>query len=147
MEGGGNGRYGTGRHRLSGTSQRKGGTQLAKYAEMIRKLVLDSQKHLTAEEIFAELKKTCPSIVLATVYNNLNRLTDEGKLRRICMEDSPDRYDRPARHDHLLCRSCGALADITLQDLTQALERQVDGEILSYDLMIHYICPKCRKKA
>lgn len=57
MEGGGNGRYRTGQHRLSGTSQGKGETQLAQYTEMIRKLVLDYQEYLTAEEIFAELKK------------------------------------------------------------------------------------------
>ena len=60
---------------------------------------------------------------------------------------SPDRYDRAARHDHLVCRGCGKLTDICFSDLTPALQAQADEEILYYDLKVIYLCPECRQKA
>ena len=61
------------------------------------------------------------------------------------MEGHPDRYDRIARHDHLVCRQCGDLTDIYLEDYTEQLQSQISETILSYDLQIRYICPACRK--
>lgn len=59
---------------------------------------------MTAEQIFLELKKEEPKVVLATVYNNVNGLCREGRIRRISVEGQPDRYDKIQRHDHLVCR-------------------------------------------
>ena len=119
---------------------------MPKYADRILEIVHCSPQHLTAEQIFLEMKKTYPRVALATIYNNLNALSGSGRIRKISTEGSPDRYDRPTRHDHLICRKCGTLSDITLEDLTNMIEKQVGGDILSYDLKINYICPKCRKK-
>ena len=67
-------------------------------------------------------------------------------IRRITLENCPDRYDRAQRHDHLVCGCCGELKDIELEDLTPFLEKGSGEEILSYDLKIRYLCPKCREK-
>ena len=82
---------------------------MSRYAELILELINQSQGHMTAEQIFLELKKTEPRIVQATVYNNLNALCQEGLIRKLSLEGSPDRYDKILRHDHLVCRKCGAL--------------------------------------
>lgn len=63
-------------------------------------------------------------MVLATVYNNLNRLLQEDLIRKISVEGMPDRYDRIQRHDHLVCRACGKLMDIDLGDLTEQFEKR-----------------------
>ena len=52
---------------------------------------------------------------MATVYNHLHQLCEAGQIRRICVDGQPDRYDRMVRHDHLVCRKCGRLTDITLE--------------------------------
>ncbi|WP_242957047.1 transcriptional repressor [Faecalibacterium sp. An122] len=83
-------------------------------------------------------------VVLATVYNNLNSLCQQGKIRKISVEGCPDRYDRNTRHDHLVCRRCGSLADIHLEDITAQLEQQTGFAIDGYDLKIQYLCPRCR---
>lgn len=115
------------------------------------KLILDiinhSGDHLTAEQIFLRLKRIAPKTVLATVYNNLNTLCEEELIRKVSVEGSPDRYDKAVKHDHLVCRRCGALSDITFADLTASLSAQLGEPILSYDLKVNYICPACRKKA
>lgn len=101
---------------------------------------------MTAEEIFLALQQTYPTVVLATVYNNLNRLLQEELIRKISVEGMPDRYDRIQRHDHLVCQGCGKLVDIDLGDLTQRLQTQVDVPILAYDLKLMYLCPECRSR-
>ena len=58
----------------------------------------------------------------------------------------PDRYDRIEKHDHLVCKRCGKLADINLEDLTEALQKQVQVPLLSYDLKLMYLCDDCRKQ-
>lgn len=102
---------------------------------------------MTAEEIFLALRQVYPTVVLATVYNNLNRLLQEDLIRKISVEGLPDRYDRIQRHDHLVCRKCGKLMDIDLGDLTEQFEKTAGIPILSYDLKLHVLCEACREKS
>lgn len=119
---------------------------MTKYAKLIMELIHHSDGHMTAEQIFLKLKQTEPKVVLATVYNNLNTLCEKGLIRRLSMEDSPDRYDKTHKHDHLICQKCGALSDIKFDDLTDHLTQQLGEGFLSYDLKVFYICPNCREK-
>ena len=118
---------------------------MTKYGAKILEIVSASRSHMTAEEIFHALRQTYPSVVLATIYNNLNRLWLEGLIRKVSVEGMPDRYDRIQRHDHLVCKSCGRLLDIDLGDLTAQLEEIAGISILSYDLKLTYLCEECRK--
>ena len=120
---------------------------LTKYAKKILEIVDSSRSHLTADQIFAQLRETYPTVVLATVYNNLTRLWEEDRIRKISVEGMPDRYDRIVRHDHLVCRKCGRLLDVDLGDLTAQLEQKAGIPILSYDLKLVYLCDACRKQS
>lgn len=119
---------------------------MTKYEKKILELVTSSHSHMTAEQVFDALRKTYPTVALATVYNNLNRLLKEGKIRKISVEGMPDRYDRIQRHDHLVCRECGKLSDVDLGDLTGELEAKAGLPIFSYDLKLLYLCEECRQK-
>ena len=120
---------------------------MTKYKEKILEIVEASRSNLTAEQVFAQLRKTYPQVVLATVYNNLNRLWEEERIRKVSVEGMPDRYDRIARHDHLVCKGCGKLLDVDLEDMTSMLEKQVGIPILAYDLKLVYLCEECRRKS
>ena len=118
---------------------------MTRNGKLILEIINNSTDHLTAEQVFFQLRQTAPKTVLATVYNNLNSLCDEGAIRRISIEGSPDRYDKIKKHDHLVCSRCKALSDITFSDLTASLSEQLGEPILSYDLKVNYLCPNCRK--
>ena len=118
---------------------------MTKYAKKILEIVEASRDHLTAEQVFMQLRETYPTVVLATVYNNLNRLCEENRVRKISVEGMAERYDRIRRHDHLVCKKCGKLLDIDMGDLTAQLEEKVGIPILSYDLKLLYLCEACRK--
>ena len=119
---------------------------MTKYEKEIYRLITESAAHMTAEQVYGKVKVSYPSVSLATIYNNLNRLSGAGLIRKISVEGSPDRYDRPAKHDHIVCKRCGRLTDIQFADLTESLRKQLDGEFLFYDLKVYYICPECRRR-
>lgn len=119
---------------------------VTKYGKKILEIICFSRSHMTAEEIFDTLRQTYPAVVLATVYNNLNRLWQEDRIRKVSVEGMPDRYDHIQRHDHLVCKGCGKLLDIDLGDLTAQLEKKAGISILSYDLKLNYLCENCQEK-
>lgn len=118
---------------------------MTRYGQNILEIINMSEDHMTAEQVFFALKKRFPAVAMATVYNNLNSLYEQGHIRKISVEGQPERYDKNTRHDHLICSGCGRLMDISLADLTGELERQVGFPIEGYDLKIRYLCPDCRK--
>ena len=122
-------------------------SNMAKYSSGILEIVNRVGGHMTAEQVFLEMKRQYPSVVIATVYNNLNTLCAQGVIRRLSVEGQPDRYDRTLRHDHLVCRSCGKLKDVFLGDLTEYLRTETGLDIDSYDLKLSYVCDECRGKA
>lgn len=117
-----------------------------RYNKVILDIINNSDTHLTAEQVFFELKKEYPAVALATVYNNLNSLCQQGKIRKISVEGCTERYDKNTRHDHLVCRRCGKLSDIHLEDITEQLKKQVGFEIDGYDIKVQYLCLECRAK-
>ena len=56
---------------------------MTKYEKAIYHIIHTSSMHLTAGHIFELLKKEYPKVVLATVYNNLNKLWESGLIRKI----------------------------------------------------------------
>ena len=119
---------------------------MTKYGKKILEIVSSSRSHKTAEEIFDALRQTYPSVALATVYNNLNRLWRVDLIRNVTVEGQRGPVDRIQRHDHLVCKGCGRLLDIDLGDLTPQLEQKAGISILSYDLKLTYLCEDCQKK-
>lgn len=118
---------------------------MTKYAEKILNLINSSSAHPTAEQIFFELKKTEPKVVLATVYNNLNYLYANNFIRKISVEGSSDLYDKNIQHDHLICKKCGKISDFCFEDLTKTLQKQLNDDTIRYELKVYYVCQKCRK--
>lgn len=119
---------------------------MTKNAANILEIINHSVSHLTAEQIHQQLKAENKSVAQATVYNNLASLYQQGMIRKISVEGYPDRYDKIRRHDHLVCRNCGKLSDILLEDLTEQIQKQVSIPMISYDLKVNYICDECRQK-
>ena len=78
-----------------------------KQRECILNFINDVDIHPTASEVYLNVRKTLPNISLGTIYRILNKLTDEGMIKRIKMNDNIDRFDRINDfHAHFLCQKC-----------------------------------------
>ncbi len=116
-----------------------------------KKLVLDAvlrlADHPTAEQVYAEVVKEHPTVSKATVYRNLNGLSQSGVLRHIPMPDGADRFDhRLTPHAHIECTVCGRVCDAFVEDdagLDAQVERQTGFRRATHELMFRGVCPGC----
>jgi Fur family transcriptional regulator, stress-responsive regulator len=71
-------------------------------------------RHMTADQVAAGVRERIGAISTQAVYDVLGALTRAGLLRRIEPAGSPTRYETRVgdNHHHVVCRSCGAIADI-----------------------------------
>lgn len=119
---------------------------MTKYEKEILNIVNVENGHMSADRIFEKLKEKYPSVSLATVYNNVNKLWNAGLIRKLSVEGLPDKYDSIKPHDHLVCKKCGRISDIRFDDMTDQIRQKTGEEFLFYDLKVFYICPECRAK-
>jgi len=70
--------------------------------------------HLGVEAIACGVRDRIGHISLQAVYDALDALAAAGLVRRIEPAGSPARYEGRVgdNHHHVVCRSCGALADV-----------------------------------
>ncbi len=117
-----------------------------------RKLVLDavlaSSSHPTADEVFAAVRDRDPKVSRATVYRNLNLLSEEGAILHI-KTPGGSRFDKTIEpHAHLACTSCGRVVDAEVPyavELNAEVERQVPGwQVAGHYTIFEGICPDCR---
>lgn len=120
---------------------------MTRLSSQLYQIVKASEKHMTAEEIFMVCKARNVKISIASVYRILSRLTEEGLVKKVAIAGEPDRFDKTVlAHDHMICEKCKAVSDIDAGNLKQILEERAGMHITSYELCIHYICPKCQKE-
>lgn len=69
--------------------------------------------HPSARRIYDSLVEREPGLSLATVYNTLSTLVDNGLVRSLDFDGSDNRYDTNTRpHINLLCTTCGGIIDL-----------------------------------
>ncbi|MER6461891.1 Fur family transcriptional regulator [Streptomyces sp. NPDC048409] len=70
--------------------------------------------HLDVEGVASGVRERVGHISLQAVYDALHALTTAGLIRRIEPAGSPARFEGRVgdNHHHVLCRSCGAVADV-----------------------------------
>jgi Fur family ferric uptake transcriptional regulator len=70
--------------------------------------------HVDTDSIIVAVRASDPEVSRQSVYNSLHAMTDAGLLRRIQPAGSVARYETRIgdNHHHVVCRSCGAIADV-----------------------------------
>jgi Fur family transcriptional regulator, stress-responsive regulator len=114
--------------------------------------VVDAHPHADTETIFSAVRIGLREVSRQAVYDVLNALTAVGLVRRIQPLGSVARYESRVgdNHHHLVCRSCGAIADIDCAVgeapcLTPAdVNNVLDGFVLDEAEVIYWgFCPDC----
>lgn len=127
---------------LKSTSQR----------DTILNVFVEAGRHLSAEELYARVKKSHPGIGYATVYRTLKLLAEAGLAQERRFEDGFTRYEhasRDAHHDHLICTRCGAIIEFeneSIEALQQDVARKNRFKVLSHKLELYGLCTGCQGK-
>lgn len=120
--------------------------QYALVLEAVNKL----QCHATADEIYNLLVKEHSNIGRGTVYRNLQKLCENGEIRKWEIPGGADRFDHLCHdHYHIRCTSCGYVFDVDMDymaDLEKAIHDLQGFELTGHDIVFKGICPKCKDR-
>ncbi len=75
--------------------------------------VLYTTDHPSADQVWAEVKRTFPMLSRATVYNTLNLFTEKGLLRELVLAEGKVVFDpKLDPHHHFLDEESGEIVDV-----------------------------------
>jgi Fur family transcriptional regulator, stress-responsive regulator len=76
--------------------------------------VVHAHPHADTDSIIAAVRRQSPTVSHQAVYDVLRALTSAGLVRRIQPSGSVARYEARVgdNHHHVVCRLCGAIADV-----------------------------------
>ena len=128
---------------------RKRGYRLTPQREMIVQAIAHAGRHVTAEEILAQVQARTTAVNVATVYRTLELLAELGLVSRADLGGGKVTYAsiRHGPHCHLVCRQCGCVieADHALvEPLVERLEEQYGFDAELNHLAIPGLCAGCR---
>jgi len=108
-----------------------------------------NRNHPTAEMIYKEVSKDIPTITLATVYRNLNTMTEQGEVLRFEV-NKEYRYDAYTKcHQHCVCKNCGKIIDYydetIMEGCIKKIQKSINDKIKSIDINLTIICEDCAK--
>ena len=108
-----------------------------------------AHRHLTAEQLAAQVQSDYPDIALSTVYRSLDALEEFGVVEHIHVGFGPAVYHLAAeQHFHLVCKQCGAVIEMpgkTLAALGREIRRRHGFEIAPRHFAITGLCENCRE--
>jgi Fur family ferric uptake transcriptional regulator len=104
--------------------------------------------HLGVEAIAFEVRDRIGHISLQAVYDALYALTEAGLIRRLEPAGSPTRFEGRIgdNHHHVVCRSCGVVADVDCAvGEAPCLTASDDGGFSIDEAEVIYwgLCPDC----
>lgn len=116
-----------------------------------RKVILEELKkltcHPTAEELYRFVREKLPSISIATVYRNLEILSDEGTVLKLNVAGTQRRFDATtANHYHIRCLGCGRVDDVHMEllpILEETAQRSTGYAVVSHRVELSGFCPTC----
>ena len=132
-------------------SIKQNGLKSSKQREEIISVLYKSGRHLSPEEITAELRTRNKSTSISSVYRILGFLEKENFITALEPGKSGKRYEIAAKehHDHIICLNCGTILEFVDEEIES---RQIQvanaykARLVSHDMLLFVICEKCQKE-
>jgi|TARA_B100000315_G_C14566337_1_gene583137 Fur family peroxide stress response transcriptional regulator len=114
----------------------------------VYKLILKTDKYLTAEEIYKTIREKVPAISLATIYSILDVLKEKGLIKQIRIKFNKSCFGTAKNFQHyFLCKACGRIFDVGMLPCSVLMNKKVDGHSIEELQGYFYgICKCCLEK-
>lgn len=123
----------------------------SKQREIILEVIKNTRIHPTIEEIYEMVKKVDYKISKSTVYRNVKILAENDAIKKITMQEGPDRFDYiHIPHHHIVCEICRKVFDFKynfdMKKISKSIKEQT-GVFSNMDcITINGICENCKSK-
>ncbi|MFC2031914.1 Fur family transcriptional regulator [Chloroflexota bacterium] len=137
-------------HHDIGSKLGKLGYRLTPQRMMILSAIENSDDHISAEEIYAQVVNKYLHVNISTVYRTMELLKQLGLVTETDLGEGRVRY-HPAdkgHHHHLVCQECGAIIDLDesiLSSFKDTLLRKYEFVADLRHLAIFGRCVNCKK--
>ena len=126
------------------------GYRLTPQRVMVLSAIEDSDDHISAEEIYAQIVAKYPQVNISTVYRTLELLKRLGLVTETDLGGGRVRYHsvEKGHHHHLVCQECGAIIDLdesVLASVKDTLRREYKFIADLRHLAVFGHCVNCGK--
>ena len=109
-------------------------------------------RHLSAEDVFRQLRDAGEDIGLATVYRVLTQFQDAGLVikHNFDREQAVFELESGEHHDHMVCLRCNKVTEFTdalIEERQQAIADQHGFRLTHHALYMYGICADCERQA
>lgn len=119
-----------------------------------RRAILDAlcsvTSHPTADDVHQMVRESMPRVSLATVYRNLEMMSDAGMILKLNTAGVQKRFDgNTMPHYHIRCSECGRVDDVFIDPvngLDDAACEMCGYVVTSHSVEFVGVCPSCAKK-
>ncbi|MBD5164298.1 Fur family transcriptional regulator [Helicobacter sp.] len=131
---------------------KKNNLKNSKQREFILRALYEDGGHLSPEDIFAIIRKTCANASISSIYRILSFLEKEGFISSIEVDKSGKRYEIASglHHDHIICVECGKIEEFCnheIEKLQVEVTNSYNAKPVGHDMLLYVVCEKCLKKA
>jgi len=138
------------------------GFRLTNPREVVIRILKNTDKHLSAEDIYIEAIKSRPPVGLTSIYRTLDLFTQIGVVQKFDFGDGRARYEltnnpiKKDHHHHLVCIKCKTIIDYTdflneelelMKKTEQALSEKHHFKILHHTIHFYGLCSNCRMQS
>ena len=128
------------------------GLKYTERREIVLSILLHAKEHLTAEEIYNQIKKDYPTsnVGIATVYRALSFLEEVDLITSITFGTEGKKYESNSKshHDHLICTQCARIIEFIDEEIEKRQEKIAKNnkfKITSHTMQLYGICENCQK--
>lgn len=108
--------------------------------------------HLSADEVYTQLKAMYPNNGIATVYRTIDLLVELDVLKKLDFGDGRSRFEMADpedshHHHHLICSRCGEVTefqDDLMESLEAAIFKKIGFRIDDHIVKFYGLCKQCR---
>ena len=107
--------------------------------------------HISAEELYAEVKRINPHVGYATIYRTLRLLKECELVSERHFDEGQARYEvvSERHHDHFICERCARIIEFEnegIERLQEAVARELKVALTRHKLELYGICADCLAK-
>jgi Fur family ferric uptake transcriptional regulator len=115
----------------------------------IARVFFEFGHHISAEELYAQVKKINPHVGYATIYRSLRLLKECGLVSERHFDEGQARYETVSErhHDHFICERCGRIVEFEnegIERLQELVARQLGATLTRHKMELYGTCADCR---
>ncbi len=115
----------------------------------IARVFFELPHHISAEELYGEVKKINPHVGYATIYRTLRLLKECALLYERHFDEGQARYEAVGErhHDHFICEQCGRIIEFenaAIERMQDIIARDLGVTLTRHKMELYGTCPVCK---